>query len=127
MICDSSLVVSFLEPTDFNHERAVKWMESAAEAANFSAPSLLRVEVVAAFVRRKKPSLDAISWIEDAISLEEVSIPQAEALAQEVGLRAGDAFFAALARRSGQELVTFDKDQAERATKAGIKTIFLGE
>ena len=123
-VVDASVWVSRFVPADAHHEPSQRWLHQVIERAELVvAPALLLVEVAGAVSRRTgSPELAgrAVRLLEEIPSLRIVPVDAQMArlgasLAGELGLRGADALYVSLARRLAFSLITWDREQLERA------------
>lgn len=121
---DASVWVSLLIDRDVNHPATLGWLQVRERGGeSMVAPVLLLTEVAGAVTRRTGlPQLGerAIADIlgERSMFLVPLDRPLAEEaarLAAALRLRGADAVYVAVARRLGAPLVTWDRQQRERA------------
>jgi predicted nucleic acid-binding protein len=126
MVVDASVWVSWAVSQDVHHQTSSCWLERSAAAGKFLvAPVLLLVEVAAAISRRTgEPRLAhlAVANLLRVPGLRLVPVDhrlgqEAARLAADLGLRGADAVYVAMARGLNIPLVTWDRDQQERAGK----------
>ncbi len=127
VVIDASIWVSQLRPQDANHDAGRLWMERyIATGGLLVAPVFLMIEVAAAISRRTGEPALARKAIEDLnilktinaiqfVSLDSVLIQAAVNIATDLQLRAGDAVYVAVAQQLNLPLVSWDKEQLERA------------
>lgn len=124
VVIDASVWVSQWRPQDANHDASRLWIERyAAEGGRLVASSFLSIEVAAAISRRTgDPSLakEAVSKLHsfDAmhfVLLDSALVQAAIDVATDLQLRAGDAIYVALAHQMNIPMVSWDKEQLQRA------------
>jgi predicted nucleic acid-binding protein len=122
-VLDASVFVAAVSPNERHHEQALALFQRHPEEMPFLVPTLFRLEVVSAFARRGESEefleiVDALARGPrfHAISVDAL-IDEATELAQQAGLRAYDAVYAALARVHGAELLTLDEDLVRRVRR----------
>ena len=116
------MIVAFLVATDSNHAAAHAWVDEQLVANRpLTAPSILIAEVAGSVSRATTQvrGQRAISWLSapGAFRLEPVTTGLAEAAAVTavaLGLKGCDSIYVELAIRTGQALVTFDREQLIR-------------
>ena len=123
-VVDASVVVAFLHKNDLNHQIANRWVSQLINSGGrFNAPTILLSEVTAPLARGhglERLSKQIIDSLTSAsyIELFPVTLPlakQAASIAATHKIRGCDAIYVALAESLGQELITLDKQQRERA------------
>jgi predicted nucleic acid-binding protein len=123
LVVDASIWVSAFIPADVHHKTTRAWLEAAAPAQTFVTPALGLVETAGAVARRTGSELlarRACRAIERLPNLL-VVIPDGPlwdaALSAAAGqsLRGADAVYVALADVLGLPLVTWDREQRDRA------------
>ena len=123
-VVDASVWVSRFLPADADHEPSYHWLEGMVDRGVLIAvPALMLIEVAGAVSRRTgRPELAvrAVRLLEEIPSLRIVPVDAQMArlgasLAGEIGLRGADALYVSLARRLAFTLVTWDREQLERA------------
>ncbi len=126
VVIDASVWVSQWRPQDANHDASRQWIERyAAEGGHVIASSFLSIEVAAAISRRtgdsslakeavrKLHSFDAMHFI----PMDSALVQAAVDVATDLQLRAGDAIYVALAHQMNIPLVSWDKEQLQRASR----------
>ena len=124
VVADASVWVGNFLPLDLFHAASVLWVtQYAATGGAILAPAWLRLEVAAAVARRtrqraagKQAEVDlmAVPALR-LLPVDDALLDDAIELATDLGLRAGDASYVALAQRLAIPLVTWDQEQAGRA------------
>lgn len=129
VVVDASVWVSLYTNEDINYDRSRLWMgRYIANNGSFVAPSIVFIEVAAAISRRTSDSAlakQAVKSLEQSRTLSTLEIIAMKAslvltavtLAADLRLRAGDAIYVALAHQLNIPLVTWDKEQLQRAGK----------
>jgi len=126
VVTDASIWVSQLRPQDVNHDASRLWMERYTAAGGLLlAPIYLLIEVAAAISRRTGEPALAKKAIEDLnstdamqfVPLDSVLTQAAVNIATNLQLRAGDAIYVAVAQQLNLPLLSWDKEQLERAEK----------
>lgn len=124
VVIDASVYVSRLRRQEAYHVESVHLLEALeARGVSVLCPEILLPEVAAALVRGlddTKLACRAAAHLRRLpghrfISVDRALSDLAARLAAECRLRACDAIYAALARREGSRLITWDKQQRERA------------
>ena len=124
VVMDASIWVSQLRPQDANHNASRLWMERYTAAGGLLvAPIFLLIEVAAAISRRTGEPTLAEKAIEDLnsidaiqfVPLDSVLVQAAVNIAADLQLRAGDAIYVAVAQQLNLPLVSWDKEQLQRA------------
>jgi predicted nucleic acid-binding protein len=125
VVVDASVWVSRLIPQAVHHSASSGWIERYITTGNLLvAPALLLVEVAASVSRQRGQSALARSIVEDLSDTDELQlVPLDATLLQEavntaidLQLRAGDAFYVAVAHQLGIPLVSWDREQLARAS-----------
>ncbi len=123
-VVDASVLLSFLRPEEPYHEASKAWLDALIEAGgHFSAPALLLGEVAAPLSRaygQPEMAKDVILELKNApfVKLVSLTIPlasRAAVIAADYRIRGCDAVYVALAEALGEELITLDRQQRERA------------
>jgi predicted nucleic acid-binding protein len=126
IVVDASVWVSGLVHTDINHRESRRWLdEQLAAPRQLYSPTLLLPEVAGAIVRRTgRPRLaqQALADLGGLMgfglvleSVDDALAGESAGLAIDLGLRGSDAVYVAVARRYGFPLVSWDREQRERA------------
>lgn len=124
MVVDASVWVAASDPHDPLRQEAIAFLSSAAESgALLRGPATLVVEVACALARKAgHPAVGARAYEElmdhADLHLDAVDASLIEAairLGAGLGLRSGDAFYAAVARRHKVPLIAWDRELVERA------------
>ena len=124
VVTDASIWVSHLRPQDANHDASRLWIERYTAAGGLLlAPIFLLIEVAAAISRRTAEPALAKKAIEDLnstdaiqfVPLDSVLTQAAVNIATDLQLRAGDAIYVAVAQQLNLPLLSWDKEQLERA------------
>ena len=125
LVVDASVWVSWLRPLDINHDPSRIWMEQYIANSGFLvAPAILLVEVAASISRQTGQVIQAREAINQlrAISkiqitaMDSVLVQKAADVAINLQLRAGDAIYVALAHQLNVPLVSWDKEQLQKAS-----------
>ena len=123
-VVDASVWVSWLRPPDINHDVSRIWMEQyIARNGMLVVPALVLIEVAASISRRTGQTIQAQEAVKRLHSISKIQIaPVDSALVQSavevainLQLRAGDAIYVALAHQLNIPLVSWDKEQLQRA------------
>ncbi|GMQ78868.1 MAG: hypothetical protein BMS9Abin02_1410 [Anaerolineae bacterium] len=126
-VVDASVIVSYLHSGDSNHGASRNWLHRQVEGGQLlAAPILLIIEVSAAVARRTRSSAlghQAINNLQRLPMLRLVAIDHrlglsASKLGADLYLRGADAVYVALALQLSLPLVSWDKEQLERASRA---------
>lgn len=128
-VLDASVCAALVHERDRFHEPATRWLKGALdENRALLAPTLLLAEVAGALTRVSSRDLGLRSAQVLAsiaqLGLEPLSHDRgirAAEIAADCGLRGPDAVYLALAEETGEPLITFDREQAERG--AGVAEI----
>ena len=124
IVVDASVWVSYLLPSDVNHEPSRRWLSALLRAGEvIVAPVLLLAEVGGAVARQtNRPQLGqrAIDRLLNIPNLRLVSIDHAAGiraarLAADHRLRGADALYVATATTLNIPLVSWDRQQLDRA------------
>ena len=123
-VVDASVIISSILASDPHHEASKAWLDGLVSSGrHFSAPTILLSEVAAPLSRAygqpelAKEVIQALTAAPFA-KLIPISIPlanRAAVVAADYQLRGCDAVYVALAHSLGEELITLDKQQSERA------------
>jgi len=123
-VVDASVILSFLRSDEPYHEASKAWLDALIESGDyFSAPALLLGEVAAPLSRaygQPEKAKDVILELKSApfVKLVPVTLPlasRAAVIAADYRIRGCDAIYVALAEALGEELITLDRQQRERA------------
>lgn len=125
VVVDASVWVSGFMPRDANHYASRLWLERyITEGGQLIAPAFLLVEVAAAVSRQAgqpavgRQAVKSIYYVGATrfMSLNSVLVWTAVEIAADLQLRAGDATYVALARQLNIPLVSWDREQLQRAS-----------
>lgn len=125
VVVDASVWVSILLTFDSNHPRSLSWWRMfTASGGTLIAPELLLVEVAAAIARQTKLPEDAqtaVNYLRQPGSMQLVPMDStllldAADLAGRFSLKGADAIYVAVAHQKALPLLSWDKEQLERAT-----------
>ena len=112
-VVDASVWVSRLVPSDVNHKATVDWFERRGEEGSLLiAPAVMR-PAIERLLRLSTLRIVTVDW-----RLAE----HAASLAADLRLRGADATYVAVADRLHLPLVTWDREQRERAKEA-VRTV----
>lgn len=122
-VLDASVVVSWFVYGDVHSEIANRWaLRSQGAGERWNVPAILLTEVAAGMSRVGDPGEALLAVARFARLREVVIYPVTETrairsaqLAADLQIRGCDAIYVALAAELGDELVTFDRQQLERA------------
>ena len=125
IVVDASVWVSYLLPSDINHEVSRRWLATRlTEGQIVVAPVLLLAEVGGAIARQTRPQLGqrAVDRLLQLPSLRLVSIDHALGIraartAVERQLRGADALYVETAATLNIPLVSWDRQQLDRAAE----------
>ena len=126
-VVDASVIVSYLHSGDLNHSASRSWLHRQVNSGQLlAAPILLIIEVGAAVARRTRSAAlghRAINNLQRLPLLRLVPLDHrlglsANQLAADLYLRGADAVYVALALQLSLPLVSWDKEQLERASRA---------
>ena len=124
VVIDASVVVSWLVSSDTNHEDSRLWLERyKATGGLLVAPALLVIEVASAIARpTRQPEVAkaALQRLYSVRTLRLVTVGPVLArsavnVAADLQLRAGDTTYVTVAYKLGIPLVSWDKEQLDRA------------
>ena len=124
VVVDASVWVSWLRPQDTNYIASGKWLDQyIAKQGLLVEPALLLIEVAASISRRTGQAIQAKEAVNTLRSITKIQIvPLDSGLVQaavdvaiDLQLRAGDSIYAALAQQLRIPLVSWDKEQLQRA------------
>ena len=124
VVVDASVWVSWLITSDVNHESSLLWIvRYLAEGGLLVAPALMLIEVAAAISRQLRDSNLARETVKNLSDAREIRIDSMDTtliwaaveVATNLQLRAGDATYVALAHQLNIPLVSWDKEQLQRA------------
>lgn len=124
VVVDASVFVSRLVRTDAHHPTTTRWFERHGDGSNLLVvPAVMPAEVAGAIARRTKDGTLARRAVDRLLRLPFLRVVavdrtlglQAANLAADLGLRGTDAMYVAVAERLGLPLVTWDREQRERA------------
>src|SRR5229473_3672340 len=124
LVIDASVWVSYLGPQDVHHDASHSWVEQYTITGGLLvASSFLSLEVAAAVSRGTGDSSIAIEAVRRLhsfpamhfVSLDSALIQDAIEAATNLQLRAGDAIYVALAHQLNIPLVSWDKEQLQKA------------
>ncbi len=131
-VVDASFTAALFNEGDASHTAAARWYNVARLGPErFSAPTLILPEIASALGRTQAQparAAAALAVLRDRrfITLAAITPALAELaaeLAYRHGLRGCDAIYVALAQELGQTLVTFDREQAARASSVVVTVI----
>lgn len=123
-VIDASVITSWFNAMDINFERAERWLTgSQAISETWNVPSIILAEVAAALSRATDDPEEAQLAVRRFARLSNVRIfPVAEVhafrsaeVAANQRIRGCDAVYVALAVELNDQLITFDRQQLERA------------
>ena len=126
IVVDASVMVSQLMRRDINHNPSIFWLNQFGAAGGLLvAPVFLQIEVAAAVSRITGQSTLSREALEDLkssdtlqfVPLDAMIVESAIDIASDLQLRAGDAIYVALARQLSIPLVTWDREQLQRAKR----------
>lgn len=124
VVVDASVWVSRLMPQDVNHDASSFWMERfTAEGGFLVAPVFLLIEIAASISRVTGDTALAKQIVEDiksdsmmqAMPLDTTLVQAAVTIAADLQLRAGDATYVVAAHQLNIPLISWDKEQLQRA------------
>ena len=120
VVVDASVWVSWLRPSDVNHDASFTWMEQyRSKGGPLVVPTMLLIEVAASISRQTGQAiqakeainkLDSIRIIQ-IVSIDSVLVQAAVNTATNLHLGAGDAIYVALAHQLNIPLISWDKEQ----------------
>ena len=123
-VIDASAWISYLIWEDEHHRETVAWMDTLASSRQSQdGPSLLLLEVAGAVARRMGRAEAALRLVERLRStsvlrlhpFDESQLATHIELAAQLRLRAADVLYIALARQLDVPLITWDRQQRDRA------------
>ena len=129
-VVDASVIISSLLSGDPHHEASKAWLdELVSSGRHFSAPTILLSEVAAPLSRAydqpelAKKVIEALSTAPFAklVPISMALANRAAVIAADYQIRGCDAVYVALAQSLGEELITLDRQQGERA-KSVVET-----
>ena len=124
LVIDASVWVSWFTESDVNYSVSRRWMERYLTAGGLLlAPTLLLVEVAAAISRRVGQPEVARKTVKELFQVSAMRFISPTAalfwaeveVAADLQLRAGDASYVALARQLNIPLVSWDREQLQKA------------
>ena len=124
VMVDASVWASRLMPQDDNHAASRAWIDQyIAAGGHLLAPEFMLVEVSAALTRQTRHPTDVKQTIEDLrhysdldiLILDSALFREASNVATDLRLKAGDAIYVAIAHQQGVPLVSWDREQLNRA------------
>ncbi len=124
-VVDASIWVSRFVPADAHHVASRAWLTGAVEAGSLLvAPALLLPELAAAIARRtgradlasRAVELLARVSVARLVAVDREVAQEAARLAAGLRLRGADAVYVAVAAGLGMPLITWDREQLERAS-----------
>lgn len=124
VVVDASVWVSSLRTQDVNHDASRRWLEKyIIQDGLIITPSFLLVEVAAAISRRTGESAlahEAVNILTATRSIQFIPVDSsliqaAVDVAANVQLRAGDAIYVAVAHKMNIPLISWDKEQLQKA------------
>ncbi len=125
VVIDASVWASRLMPQDSNHTASIQWMRRYTDVGGLLvAPAFLLIEVSAAITRQTgqpvagKAAVSHIYYVSQMrlVQLDPLLIQAAADIAADMRLRAGDAIYVAVADQMRISLVSWDKQQIQRAS-----------
>src|SRR5579872_1480494 len=125
IVVDASVWISWLRPSETNHKASSIWMEQFITKNGFLvSPAMLLIEVAASISRLTGQALRAKEAINRLNSISRIQIsPMDSSLVQlaidaatNLQLRAGDAIYVALAHQLNIPLISWDKEQIQKAS-----------
>ena len=126
-VVDASVWGSRFVSADAHHEPSYQWLHGVIDRATLLvAPALVLAEVAGAVSRRTgqaELAARAVELLEQLPRSRLVAVDAqlarlGAALAGQFQLRGGDALYVALAQRLGFSLITWDREQLERGSRA---------
>lgn len=126
VVVDASIWVSRLVPQDEFHNRCKEWLAGQrSKGVLLISPSFLLVEVAGAISRRTGDGSLAEAAVQNLqrlaglrlVEMDQAVIETAAQMAASLGMRGGDAIYAAVAHRLNLSLATLDSDQKDRASQ----------
>ena len=129
-VVDASVIISSILSGDPHHEASKAWLDALVSSGRyFSAPTILLSEVAAPLSRAydqpelAKKVIEALSTAPFAklVPISMALANRAAVIAADYQIRGCDAVYVALAQSLGEELITLDRQQGERA-KSVVET-----
>jgi predicted nucleic acid-binding protein len=123
-VVDASVWVGRLVPQDVHYEASRRWLEAyAAQGGRLISPILLLAEVAGAIARRTGDAELAERAVEQVLRVPRLGLVptdprlgrMAAQVAADLGLKGADAVYVALAHHLKAPLVTWDRQQCEKA------------
>lgn len=124
-VVDASVILASVLPSDPNHVASKKWLDTLIQAGDqFTIPVILLSEVSAPLSRAYNQPQQAKKLVQSLINapfanLVTITIPlanRAAVIAADYKIRGCDSIYVALAEAIGEELITLDKQQRDRAS-----------
>jgi predicted nucleic acid-binding protein len=125
-VIDASVWVAFFLESDLHHSRARELVRSLLQNQNETVriPNLALIEIAGTISRVTRSSILANKSVRilEALGIEVHDLDEplsklSTELASQLAIKGADAVYVALARDLADSLVTFDKQQCERAAK----------
>ncbi|GAC1349707.1 MAG: hypothetical protein NVSMB27_25340 [Ktedonobacteraceae bacterium] len=135
VVVDASVWASRLMPQDVNHNISRAWSERfTVEKGLLVSPTFLLIEIAATISRVANDIALAKQIVKDMnhndtlnfVSLDSTLVEAAISIAADLQLRAGDAIYVAVAHQLNIPLVSWDKEQLQRAGRL-VATYTPGE
>jgi predicted nucleic acid-binding protein len=123
-VVDASVIISAILPDDVHHQASKAWLDAQVNSGRqFSAPAIVLSEVAAPLSRAFNQPVLAKKIVQSLITAPFVQLVpisntlahRAAIIAADYQIRGCDAVYVALAEALGEELITLDKQQGERA------------
>ncbi len=125
LVVDASVVVSQASSHESRHKESTDWLDLYLSADGLLIePALILVEVASAISRQTGQTMLAQHIVQtlnqsatfSIVPLDAALLDEAVRMASNLGLRAGDAIYVALAHQLGIPLVSWDKEQLQRSS-----------
>jgi predicted nucleic acid-binding protein len=125
IVVDASVWVSWLRPSETNHRSSSIWMEQfIIKSGHLISPAMLLIEVAASISRLTGQAIRAKEAITQLNSISKIQIFPMDAFLVQIAidivtdlqLRAGDAIYVALAHQLNIPLISWDKEQLQKAS-----------
>ncbi len=125
IVVDASVWISRLMLPEINHVASSFWVEKfTAEGGLLVVPAFFLIEVAAGVSRQTRQPIISKKAIDDLnsiriiqiVSLDKTLTRAAIDIATNLQLRAGDAIYVALARQLSLPLISWDKEQLQKAS-----------
>lgn len=124
VVVDASVWISWLLAQDINHDASLFWMERyISKSGVFITPTFLFIEVGGALSRITGQDVKAKEALKNIMAINSIHVTpmnssfvqHAIQVAIDLRLRAGDATYVAVAHRLNIPLISWDREQVQRA------------